>query len=373
MYNICFTIANVSKTGGEERMCVLLANELSSLGHDITIVSQNNYYWQKPIFKIDSRIKIRSMKRTLVDWTVCRLFRRLRFDLWKYRRILKRQGIQLIIDVDTEVSLDSSIAKKGLDIKLISWEHFCFQRFKEREISSAIIECIKSNADKLVVLTKADQTLFRKCCGIPENKIVQLYNPSPIERNEFICHNGKKVLAMGRLENEKGYDMLLKAWATVEKEASDWCLEIVGEGSQRESLISLCDSLGLQQVNFMPFTDNPYEKYLDASIYALSSRHEGFPLALLESANMSLPVVAFDCPNGPGEIVVDGVNGYLVEPGNVELFAEKLLSLIKDSDMRERFSRNALETVKDLKISGIIKKWENLISSVVDGKGNLNS
>lgn len=354
-------------------MCVLLANELSRLGHDITIVSQNNYWWQKAFFKIDDKIRIRSMKRTLADWALCRLFRNGRFDLWKYRRILKRQNIQLIIDVDTEVSLDSSIAKKGLDIKLISWEHFCFQRFKEREVSSAIIDCIKSDVDRLVVLTKADQTLFRECCGIPDNKIVQIYNPSPIERNEFACHNGGKVLAMGRFENEKGYDMLLKAWTMVEKEAPDWTLEIVGDGSQREDLISLCDSLGLKQVSFLPFTDNPFDKYRNASIYALSSRHEGFPLALLEAANMSLPVVAFDCPNGPGEIVVDGVNGYLVEPENVELFAEKLLSLIKDSNLRENFSRNALGTVKDLKLSIIIKKWEDLISTVVDRKDDICS
>ena len=313
------------------------------------------------------------MKRTFIEWLLCRLQPERRYDIKKFRRILVRNKIELIIDVDTEISLDSVIAKRGLDIKLISWEHFCCQRFMERDICSDIINCIVSDVDKMVVLTKSDQKLFTEYCNIPKNKIVQIYNPSPIELTEYVPHSEKRVLAMGRLEPEKGYDMLLRAWALVEKNITDWILEIVGEGSQKTILVSLCSSLGLKNVVFLPFTDVPYLKYKKASIYALSSRHEGFPLALLESANMSLPVVAFDCPNGPGEIVVDGVNGYLVEPGNVELFAEKLLSLIKDSDMREKFSRNALETVKDLKISSIIKKWENLISSVVDGKGNLNS
>lgn len=367
MGRICFAVANISNVGGEERMCVLLANELSKRGHTVTIISQNNYYWQKPFFKINNRIKVRSMKRTLMDWTLCRIFKNSRFDLWKYRQILKRQRVQLIIDVDTEVSLDSSVAKRGLDIKLISWEHFCCQRFKEREISSAIIDCIVSDVDRMVVLTKADQRLFAECCRIPENKIVQIYNPSPIEKDEYVFHNEKKVLAMGRLEDEKGYDMLLKVWSMVERKVSDWNLEIVGDGSQMNALTSLCGSLGLKHVTFSHFTDNPSEKYQNASIYALPSRHEGFPLALLEAANMSLPVVAFDCPNGPGEIVVDGVNGYLVEAGNVELFADRLLSLIVDSEKRESFSRNALSTVKELKLPVIIKKWEELIASLIEG------
>ena len=169
---------------------------------------------------------------------------------------------------------------------------------------------------------------------------------------------------MGRMTDEKGFDMLLKAWAIVESRNTDWTLEIVGEGPLEASLKELHAKLGLKRVVFSPFTSNPEKKYREASIYVMSSRHEGFPLVLLEAANMSLPIVSFDCNNGPREIVHDGVNGFLVAPGDINAMAGKILELIDSEDERLTISENALLTMKAFRMENVILEWKRLIASL---------
>ena len=115
------------------------------------------------------------------------------------------------------------------------------------------------------------------------------------------------------------------------------------------------------------YQDKPYSdvksKYAGASIYALPSRTEGFGLVLVEAETMSLPAVAFDC-GGPKEIVKDGYNGFLVEAENVQMLAEKILTLVIDDKLREQMSKNAFEESKKYKIDNIINQWEKLIESL---------
>lgn len=363
MANICFSIANLSHVGGEERMCVLLANALVSVGHKVIIVNQNKYYWQKIFYKVDKRIKIYSQKKYISEYILCHLFRKKKINIYKYRRILQRNNIQMVIDVDTEMSLESSVAIEGLDIKLISWEHFCSQRFFERTISKDILRCINSKVDKLVVLTNIDRETFISKGQVESGKVCTISNPSPIQRDSFTPHSSKVILSMGRLEAEKGIDMLLQIWKKID--APDWILRVVGEGSLKADLVRQVSTLGLSNVEFCPFTDNPVQEYADSSIFVLPSRHEGFPLGLLEALNMSLPIVAFDCPNGPREVVVDGVNGYLVPANNIDSFTCRLQELIDNKEKRECFGRNALGTVQKFRMEHIIHEWQSLINSTL--------
>ncbi|MCI6861885.1 MAG: glycosyltransferase, partial [Prevotella sp.] len=108
-------------------------------------------------------------------------------------------------------------------------------------------------------------------------------------------------------------------------------------------------------------TKDVNSKYEEASIYALSSRFEGFPMVLLEAASMSLPIVAFDCKTGPNEIIEDGKTGFLVEPENVEQFAEKLMILMKDDELRAEMGRKAFESSKRFTIDKIVSCWAELL------------
>lgn len=366
--NICLTVSDVTRTGGIERMCCLLANALSEKGYKVMVVSQNAYYWKRRMFHLDGGIKVRSMKRTALEWAICHFLPSLRYDSRKYRTLLRLHHTQLVIDVDTELSLMTAEAVKSSGTRTISWEHFCYRRFSSRDISRRILDCIRDNVDRLVVLTRSDRSSFVEEAGLPAGKVCQIYNPSPIEKCAFIEHRTHKVLAMGRVCHEKGFDILLEAWSKIEATGNGWELEIVGEGPLKGELMAQASSLNLKRVSFSPFTDKPEEKYRSASIYALSSRHEGFPLVLLEAANMSLPIVAFDCPNGPREIVQDNVNGILVKPEDADLLAESLLRLMDDEALRDRLGRNALASVSKFRKETVIREWTTLIDSLISEK-----
>ena len=177
-------------------------------------------------------------------------------------------------------------------------------------------------------------------------------------------HSQNKILAIGRFAEQKGFDLLIETWSYVEKKYQDWFLEIVGEGAGKKELEEKINSLGLKNVIISPFAKNVRQKYADASIYVLSSRYEGFALVLLEAISMSLPIVSFNCPKGPEEIIEDGVNGYLVPPLNTKMLADKLMLLMGDVEKRKEMGKNGYLLSKKFKIENITAQWINLLESI---------
>ena len=151
----------------------------------------------------------------------------------------------------------------------------------------------------------------------------------------------------------------------MEKKIPDWTLEIVGDDGRDEArLHELKQQLNLKRVFLHLATKDVNSKYEEASIYALSSRFEGFPMVLLEAASMSLPIVAFDCKTGPNEIIYDGENGFLVKPENVEQFADKLMILMKNDEMRAEMGHKAYESSKLFTIDKIVERWMDLLEKL---------
>ena len=361
--NICLTIHSLVSHGGEERMCVFLANELAKHGYNIIIVTLNQFHNERSWLKLNDDIKIYTLRKNRYER---KLFSFKCFEglpLLRYKRILKRNNISLVIDVDIHQSLVTTKVTKGTDIKVVSWDHFNYERFRLRWSHNKMKACFNSGeVDKLVVLTSSDKRCFVEKEGLKESFVDYIYNPSPIIHNKFINHNEKKVISVGRLEYQKGMDLLVDAWAMIEGK-TDWILEIVGEGSWKERLQEQIKEQNLKHVILSPYTDDVKSKYAGASIYVLPSRTEGFGLVLVEAATMSLPAVAFDC-GGPKEIIKEGYNGFLIKPENPQMLAEKMLTLINDDKLREQMSKNAFEESKKYRIDNIINQWEKLIKSL---------
>lgn len=155
--------------------------------------------------------------------------------------------------------------------------------------------------------------------------------------------------------------MLLKSWLLVEKQVSDWSLEIVCGYGDYQALELEAKAMGCRNVICTGPTNDVPSVMAAASIFALSSRFEGFGLVLTEANACSVPAVSYDCPVGPNEIITDGVDGLLVEPENVEQFAEKLLVLIKDDQLREEMGKKAYESSKRFAMDRILQQWVELI------------
>lgn len=184
--------------------------------------------------------------------------------------------------------------------------------------------------------------------------------------------SGNWIVSMGRLTEVKGFDLLLKAFHKLKDEFhAEWHLAILGEGVKRDDLVAMVKSLGMEKDVWMPGRVRQPERYLqNAAIFVMSSRHEGFPNALLEAMACGLPVISFDCPSGPREIIHDGVDGILVPPEDVNALGRAMHDLMTNSEERQRLGRNAMDVRERFGVEKIMGQWESLLIRTIDKKSS---
>lgn len=212
----------------------------------------------------------------------------------------------------------------------------------------------------LVTLTRADAIFWNKYIS----RVEIIPNMITISSSDVYDYTSKNMISVGRYSYEKGFDRLIEAWSLVADKYPDWKLHMYGNGDKTvfENLIK---SYQLENSVFcMPATDDILSKYINASIYVMSSRYEGFGLVLTEAMSCGLPCVAFDCPYGPSEIIDDGKDGYLVENGNVYMLADKLKKLMADSDLRRKMGKMAKINVVRYSKQNIMARWITLLEEL---------
>lgn len=358
MSNICFLINNISRGAGTERMTTMLANELCK-NHNIYIYSCREGYTTE--FFVKDEVKVVALGGEQVSNPITRKV----YIRKKLANLFAEQEIDIAIAVDLDMCLYFYSLKgciKRLGIKTVGWEHFNY--YYHQGLKGLTVKHIATNfCDALIVLGLNDFKTYKDKVKRIKN-IQYIYNPLAVSIEEKKIEE-KIVLSVGRLEVQKGFDLLLNAWCVVEKECPDWKLKIVGSGSQQELLIKIIEDNKLKNVEMIPYTNNIEDYYEKAGVYVLSSRFEGFVLVLLEAQAKGLPVVSFNCPEGPKEIIQDGVNGYLVENGNVEELASRIIELINDEDKRRSFSKHSQDNLDRFSIESVVPKWLDLIDELV--------
>ncbi|WP_307835441.1 glycosyltransferase [Streptomyces adelaidensis] len=216
------------------------------------------------------------------------------------------------------------------------------------------------DVDRMLVLTREDADLW---IGEGLNNASYLPNAVPWLPEVPSPRTEKAVISIGRLSDEKGVDMLLDTWSEVAPRHPDWVLKVYGSGEDEEILRKQCASLGLDDsVRWMGRTSDVPAALRGGSVFALSSRGEGFPLALMEAMAMGVPCVAFDCAPGVHEIVRDGEDGLLVTPGNTGELARKLDLLLTDKSSRDRMGDTARENIRRYGTEEIVGRWEELFT-----------
>lgn len=215
------------------------------------------------------------------------------------------------------------------------------------------------NYDAFVVLTKGNLLEWKL------NNIKVIPNPLSFYPKEKAILKNKKIITVGNHGFQKGYDRLLLIWEIVIKEYPDWQLEVYGKIDKEQQHIKRAKRLGLiDNVSFFNPIKNIYDKYNEASIYAMSSRSEGFGMVLIEAMAYGVPCIAFDCPCGPKDIITHGEDGYLVQNGDVEKFAEKLILLIENQELRLKMAVNARIKAKTYLPEVIVPLWDSLFSEL---------
>jgi glycosyltransferase involved in cell wall biosynthesis len=218
------------------------------------------------------------------------------------------------------------------------------------------------DVDVMLVLTEADARRWA-AEGMPDVRAMPNPLPSWPERTSPL--DAPVVAAVGRLEPEKRYDLLVEAWRGVHRRHPDWELRIYGDGSLRDQLQEQIDAAGLRDsARLMGPSDDVESALLDASVLALSSDQEGLPLALVEAMSAGVPCVAADCSPGIREIVTDGEDGLVVPTRDPAALAEALCRLIDDSDLRHAAGAAARRSVARFRLPEILDRWERLLDEL---------
>jgi glycosyltransferase involved in cell wall biosynthesis len=225
--------------------------------------------------------------------------------------------------------------------------------------------------DVLVTLTEADGRMYEEFLGPAAAHVRRARIPNTAHSlgGANADLGAKIVLAAGRLTPQKGFDMLIRAWAGVSPAHPDWKLRICGSGQHQERLKMQVTARGLTDSIEMPGARDLSEEMANASIFVLSSRYEGFPLVLLEAMSKGMAVVSFDCPTGPAEVIDDHRNGLLVTARSVKGLAAAISELIEDESLRRRVGPAAIQTARDYTIEAVGPRWEALFDELAVWRG----
>lgn len=228
-------------------------------------------------------------------------------------------------------------------------------------IKSGLMSYFSNSFDAFVVLTKDNLIEWKST-----KNIHIISNPLSFFSNQSATLEEKKVIAVGKQSFQKGFDLLLKSWKTVNQKHPEWTLEIYGKKDSSIGLENLAKELEVEtSVHFFEPVKDIESKYLNSSIYALSSRFEGFGMVLIEAMACGLPCVSFDCPCGPKDIIKNEEDGFLVETENTNEFAEKIIFLIENQKDRKEMGTKAKENVKRYLPEEIVCQWENLFKKLL--------
>ena len=364
--------------GGVERVLTLKANYFAEhFGYDVTIMLTEGK--GKPFFyPLSNKIKVVNLDIGFEELWHCSFLRKIWVYLHKqriYKRKLTEELMRIRPDITVsllrrEINFINSIKDGSRKIGELHINRANYRNFKTEDASvvkrvfakfwsHGLLSHLRK-LEKLVVLTEKDKESW-----IELDNVVTIPDPLSFEPSSVSPLTEKRVVAVARYSHEKGIDLLLQAWAEVEKNCLDWRLDVYGDGDRRV-YEQLMDQL---QINsscccLHGRTNDVEKEYNRSSLFVLSSRFEGFGMVITEAMACGLPVVAFDCPWGPRFIILDEEDGLLVENGNVEQLAQAIVRLIQHPELRRRMSEKALNNVQRFKIDLIAQRWKTLFDEV---------
>ncbi|RSX50202.1 EpsS [Bifidobacterium callimiconis] len=338
----------------------MIANALAERGHEVTMLS----FWDhgKPFFPVNEHVTVDYLMRSGLDG---KLYRTYIYPILKLRSYVKKHRFDVLIDIDSVLAYWSVPALRGLPCKHIVWDHFNYRHIQTEPRRVKAYELTRDHADKLVLLTQQDCDMYVQA-GFPPSKLHVINNPTPFEGVRRSPREGHIVLSVGRLTDQKGYDRLIAVWSRISDQVGDWKLVIVGSGELESSLKRQVMDANIDNILFVPATKDVEHWYDRASIYAMTSRFEGFPMVLLEAMAKGLPIIAYDCLTGPREMVHDGETGYLVPDGDANQFAQKLLKMLSNRSLQDQYSQAALHAVNRFYLRSIADQWESLIKDILE-------
>lgn len=367
--------------GGIERVLSVKANYFAEvLGYEIHIVITDGKD-KKPFFELHPSIQVHQLDINYDE--LIPLYRRF-FDFIFKRRLHRKRLNQCLRQIQPDITIllvrrEVNFIHRMTDNSLkIAENHIDKNRyltsinpllakyvpmFLLKKWQNQFIEKLK-RLDRFVILTQEDKLSWKEL-----NNVSVIPNPLTfIPEKKSLC-TSRQVIAVGRYDRQKGFDLLILAWAKVIALHPDWTLRIFGDGPLRQELKEQVVAAGVNDSCFLEYpVKNIEDKYVESSLFVLSSRFEGFGLVIIEAMACGLPVVSFACPCGPCDIIKDGEDGILVEKENVEALAQNISYLIEKEEVRKRMGNCAIQNVQRYHMNDVAILWKNMFEELLQKK-----
>ncbi len=355
---IGFLLSVITERGGIGRVASLISNELNKLeDFDVHIISYarkqiSGYNWSEDLsyhYLLESQIP---MKIGIIKASN------------RLRSLVKHEKIDILICCGAIVGPLSVLGTCFTSSKLIYWSHSSFKGSSNKQFRIFNEYFTATFANSIVSLTKVDKANYKK--HTLANQVFQIYNPVDNKlrvNNRPYNSTSSKIISVGRLTYQKNFEGLIDVAAIVLSKNNNISWDIYGSGEDEEKLRKKIKEKGLEgRVILKGQTNKLYDLYNDYTIMVMTSRYEGFPMSLIEGLACQLPLISYDIPTGPNEIIRHGKNGYLIAPFNIDQMACKILYLIENPQVRVAFSNNNSKLIEEYNLDNIVKRWCELLN-----------
>ncbi len=375
MMKIVYILETLAVVGGSEKIISEKAGYIAEhFGYDVSIISCTQKDGQDNAFPLSTKVRQINLAVPYYKQYRYKYPQRL-WVKYKTKQLLRNEMQRIINELNPDIIIGTlkfeatkicelnSPAKRIIEchearpFAMSDLEHqrsFLSHIYMQYYQRNRYFKIIEKKADLVVTLTEGDKALWSKA-----HKVEVIPNFSTMSSTRHI-DNQKRIIAVGRLSAEKGYDRLIAVWKQVALKHPDWRLDIFGDGRLRDSLQELIDKSDSSHIVLHPTTNKISQEYASSEIYVITSLYEGFSLSIVEAMIHGLPCIAFDCPFGPRSLIDDNKNGFLIEDGNIQQFAEKLCYLIEHPEVRDAFSAAAISKASNFSIDTIMARWKSI-------------
>ncbi|WP_270088414.1 glycosyltransferase family 4 protein [Sphingobacterium sp. SYP-B4668] len=363
-----------------ERVLSNKANYLANNGYDVGVITTDQKE-KLPYFFMDPRIIQHDLGINYSDNEGKSLWRKVLSYVLKQKQhrkkltaILKEWQADIVISMfDHEVTLLHQIEDGSSKVLEIHFSRFKRLQYDKKGVWALVNKWrswqdlrLAKRYDKFVVLTEEDRNYWGQL-----RNLAVIPNSNSFETVETAVLKNKRAIAVGRFDYQKGFDELIQIWQKIQNSYPGWCLDIVGEGPLEASYSLMIEKLGLQNAVFLRPPEKDIKKtYLKYSFLVMTSRYEGFGMVLTEAQVCGLPVIAYACKCGPRDIIVDGVNGFLIEDRDGQKMESRIAQLIDDELLREDMGVLGKMMSSRFSEKQVMLRWSDLFNNIVANSVN---
>lgn len=357
MKNIAIIIGDISRSAGTERAVTNLSNMLVKYGeYNVTILSCFSSENNNPYYELEDKVNI--VHYNLSKDSLVNRFSSYINIIGKTNKIIKEKSIDILLG--TTHAFNCLMICMSRKVKKVACEHMSYEACPL--ISKKIRKFCYPRLSAIVLLTNADAKHYN---FVDKSKLFVIPNSLSFVADEPAKLENKRIIAVGRLTEQKGFDILMSIAQIIKDEIPDWHIDIFGDGEDKSKLLELISEKKLESfVIINPPTKNIKEELLASSLFVMTSRWEGLPMILLEAKACGLPIVSFDCPEGPADVIRDCEDGFLIGMTNLRKFSDKICILAKNNALRNMMGEKSFNNALCFLDINIFKLWDSLFNRI---------